>query len=119
MNPYNFSVLFFAFGTLFVGLLVLLKRKDRVSIRFFIFSIFVTLWGIGFSILTNSAATYQSALFGSRFGNFSAVFIPISWIHFILVFLQRDEKRKRMIYFLYFFGICIVSFSSTPLFVPS
>ena len=117
MNPYNFAVLLFAFGTLFVGLLTLLKRKDNVAKHFFIFSIFVTLWGVGFSILTNSAATYNSALFGSRFANVSAVFIPISWIHFILVFLKRDEKKKKLIYFLYFFGLLIIAFSPTPLFV--
>ena len=97
MNPYNFSVLFFAFGTFFVGLLTLLKRKDEAAKCFFVFSISVTLWGVGFSILTNSAATYESALFGARFANFNAVFIPITWIHFILVFLRRGEKKKKLI----------------------
>ncbi len=119
MNPYNFSVLLFAFGTLFVGLLVLLKRKDEMAKHFFVFSIFVTLWGVGFSILTNSAATYQGALFGARFCNVSAVFIPISWCHFILVFLKRDEKKKKFIYFLYIVGFFIILFSPTSLFVPS
>ena len=119
MNPYNFVVLLFAFGTLFVGLLILLKRKDEIAKRFFIFSIFVTLWGVGFSILTNSAGTYQGALFGARFCNVSAVFIPITWVHFILVFLKRDEKKKKLIYFLYILSFFIVLFSPTSLFVPS
>ncbi|MBI4358304.1 MAG: hypothetical protein HY584_03310, partial [Candidatus Omnitrophica bacterium] len=119
MNPYNFAVLFFAFGTLFVGLLILLKRKDELAKRFFTFSIFVTLWGVGFSILTNSAATYEGALFGARFGNVSAVFIPITWIHFILVFVRRNEQNRKLICFLYIFGILITLFSPTPLFVRS
>ncbi len=117
MTPYNFSVLFFSYGTLFVGLLTLLKRKDSVAKRFFAFSIFVTLWGVGFSILTNSAATYENALFGARFANAGAVFIPITWIHFILVFIKRDQEKKKLIYCLYILGACIVVFSPTPLFV--
>ena len=119
MNPYNFAALFFAFGTFFLGLLVLLKRRDRVGVYFFVFSVFVTGWGIGYSILINGSASYESALFGARFCNTSALFVPVTWVNFILVFLGYEKQRKRLLYFLYAVAFSVLPFSFSGWFVPS
>ena len=118
MNPYNFSVLFFAFGTLFVGTSILLKQRDRVAVSFIVFSVFVVFWGIGYSLLVSETSSYKFALFVSRISNASAVFISITWIHFVFVFLNIDAQRKKLLLFLYSVGFCIVAFSFSRWFIP-
>ncbi len=119
MNPYNFSVLFFSFGCFFLSLLVLLKRKDRIGLSFFAFCMFVAIWGVGYSILTNASASYSVSLFGARLCNASALFIPATWVHFIFIFLDCDSKKKHLLYLLYGTAFLILPFSFSNWFVPS
>jgi len=45
MTPYNFSSLLFAFTSLVIGLLIWLKRRDRVGAIYFIYSLAMAFWG--------------------------------------------------------------------------
>jgi len=117
MNPYNLAVLFFAFGTFLLALFVLLKRRDKLGIAYFAFSLCVAAWGVGFSVMTNYSASYQTALVAIRFSNASAAFLTATWVHFILMFLGFDQKRKPLTFFLYGLAAVIGSFVGSPLFV--
>ncbi len=117
MNPYNFSVLFFSFGTCLVAFQTLLKRRDKVTYCFLSFSIFVVMWGIGFAFMTNATTQYQIALYTSRFLNGSAVFICVTWAHFVFNFLGFENKKNQIIV-LYIFGAILAAFAFTPWFVP-
>ena len=119
MNPYNFSALSFSFCTFLIGVFVLLKRKDQIAVSFLVFSLFVTLWGVGFSVLTNEAASYQTVLFWNRLSNGSAIFISVTWVHFVLIFLGCKEQKKKLIVFLYVPGLAIASFAFSRWFIPA
>lgn len=118
MNPYNFALLLFAFGTFFVGLLIWLKRQDVLGRMYFIFSIFVTIWGIGFSVHWNGNISSETALFAGRLADASAVFIVVTWLHCILFFVERVAKYRRILFLLYAFALIICSFTFSPLFIP-
>lgn len=118
MNPYNFSLLFFSFSAFLIALLVYLKRQDSIAKGYFIFSIFVTGWGIGTAIEISQNVSYEVALFSARFANMSAIFIPISWLYFSLTFTKQKNFLSRRLKYIYFLGIGIACFGFTPWFIP-
>jgi signal transduction histidine kinase len=101
MNPYNFALLFFAFSAFLIGLFVLLKRQDVVGRTYFVFSIVVTIWGVGHSLSISQNISYDLALRFDQFTHIGAVFIPVSWFHLTLVLsgnIQKYKKSLRRIY---------------------
>ncbi len=118
MNPYNFSLLFLAFCSFFIALLIWLRRRDRVGRIYFIFSTFVAIWGASFSFTISDNASYQAALFSSRLAHGAAGLVGITWYHFCLVFTDQFEKHKKIIVGSYIFALIILSFAFTPWFIP-
>lgn len=119
MNPYNYALLFFSFCTFIISFLILLRRQDAVAKRYFIFSLFVSFWGSALSIVLSQNASYETALACVRFSSAMAVFIPITWLHFVLTFTGKDQNYKTLLSFLYGLGVLIDCFSPTKLFVPT
>ncbi len=119
MNPYNLSVLFFGFCNFFIGLLIFLKRNDEVGKRYLIFSIAVGVWGFFLSLLINQDFSYENALLSARLCNFSAVFIPVTWLHLVLSLVNRVQKYKKILFFLYILAFLIDLFAFTPWFIPN
>jgi signal transduction histidine kinase len=117
MNPYNFAVLFFSFCSFIIGLLIWLKRQDRVAKYYLIFSSVASIWGIGFSMMVSGSITYEGALRWSRFLNLAAIFIPPLWVHFTLVYTDREANYKTLIGLVYVGAIAIGSFVWSPFFV--
>lgn len=118
MTPYNFSVLLFSFCSLILGLLVWLKREDEIGQKYFIFSLFTSLWGIFFSIMISSDISYNTALWMGRFANTFSVLLGPSWYHFTLVYAGSTSRHEWLILKLcYGIGIAIDLFLCTPWFI--
>ncbi len=119
MNPYNLAILFFSFCTFFIGLLILLKRSDRVGRIYFVFSCLVTHWGFFYAIMISQTVSYDTALMSARLAHGVAAFIPVTWLHFTLV-LTHNETKNKIILQTYYLLACVVLFSAfTPWFIPS
>lgn len=117
MTPYIFSVLFFAFGAFLLGLLIYLKRQDKLGVCYFAFSASATVWGVFFSMMIEGNVSYQNALFFSRINNVAAMFIPVFWFH-ITVILSENSRKKTLLLF-YSIAIFIALFAFTDFFVPN
>jgi len=119
MNPYNFSVLFFAFATFIISLLIWMKRRDEIGKRYFIYSCTVSIWGIGYSIMTSQNVSYQVALFSIQIGCGAAVLIGVTFYHLALVFIHYEMKKTyRLLLKVFYataFAILLTIFS--PLFI--
>ncbi len=118
MNPYNFSVLFFAFCSLFIGILIWLKRADALGNVYFIFSVTIAVWGIGYAVMISPNVSYPTALFIERLSQGVAVFIPVTWFHLILLLTDRVQKFKKILIVFYIIAFVLLSFSLTPWFIP-
>ena len=118
MNPYNIAILCFGFCSLLLGLLIWLKRQDEVGKRYFLISLMYSGWAIFIAINLNNDVSPKLGLFMGRLGNAFAVFIPVTWYHFVLVFSDRMARRSRFVKLLYGVSIFIACFSFTPWFIP-
>ncbi len=117
MNPYNFALLFFSFCNFFISLLVLLKRRDSIGKAYFVFSIFVTIWGTAWSIVISSNASYDVALFCARLTHGSAGLISVAWFQLTSIMAGRSKKYKKVVYGFYLTAFLTLCFSTTKWFV--
>ncbi len=117
MNPYSFALLFFAFGSLFIGLLIWFKRADSIGLVYFIFSMLTLFWAIGFSIMFNENISHKTALFSARFADAFALFIPSTWLNLVLLMTDDLKRQRRLLVFLYSISFIILPFAFTPLFI--
>jgi len=118
MNPYNFAVLFFAFCTFIVSLIIWFKRNDRVGKIYFLYSLAAAIWGIGFSIKLGDNVPYGVALFAIRVAHLGSVLIPVTFFHFVLIFTNQEGRYKKLLQFFYLLAIIIECFVFSPLFIP-
>ncbi len=104
---------------IFFGLFVLFKNyKRKVNIVFSLFSLSLAIWSFGY-FLWQISDNYNDALFWCRFLMFGASFISVTYLHFTLVILDKEKKRKLFIFFSYlFFSICAI-FNLTPLMIEN
>lgn len=114
MNPYNLSLLFFGSCSVFMGLLVWLKRQDSVGKYYLLFSFFATGWAIGVSMIINQDASYDFALLGARLCNGMASLIPIMWIRFVFSFLDKKEPFNNFYTINFVLALLIALSAFTP-----
>ncbi len=91
MNLYSFSVLVFSSGVLLISILALVKRKDKIAIRFLLFSICIFGWGFLFSFWITQNYSEITTLQLARAASVFVILIPITWFHFVLTFIEREE----------------------------
>ena len=118
MNPYNFSLLCFGFCSLLLGILIRLKRQDEVGNKYLILSVFYAGWAVFISINLNNNVSESMGLFMGRLGNGIAIFIPVSWYHFIITYKRDVGKKHLFIKFLYLFSVIMAFFTFSPWFIP-
>lgn len=117
MNFYAFSALINFLTSLLLGGFVFYKnKKGRVNIAFALFSGSVAFWSFGY-FFWQMSTTAEMALFWSRMFMAGAVFIPITYFHFILVLTELFGKRKKFLLFSYLIFFIFFLFDFTPLFV--
>lgn len=94
MNLYGVSLLCFSFGVFLIAVLSWIKRKDLVGWRFFIFSFFVSFWSFFGALWMTETFDITTAFHLMRISDAFAVFIPITWAHFIFTFIKKDEPAR-------------------------
>ena len=116
MNIYSFSILCFSFGVLLIAVLSLVKRKDSISLSFLAFSIAVCGWGFSEAVWINLKYDYGTTLLLAKVANVSALFIPITWLRFVFVFIGKKASKS---FYLFHYAICFLLALSgaTPLFI--
>jgi len=118
MNPYNVASLFFAAWTFLVGLLIWFRRQDAIGKMYFAFSCAVTIWAVGFSVLASDNVSYDVAFTGIRYGHIGAVLIPVLWLHFVLIFVNKTEQYKWALLFFYVVTLSLETIVFSPKFMP-
>jgi signal transduction histidine kinase len=116
VNPYSFSVLLFSFGVLLIAILGFAKRRDAVAIRFVLFSFSVCWWGFLYGIWTSQAYSPERTLFLIRLSEITAVFIPITWLHFVMEFVEKREPFRFFYAINYLVALLMAFLTFTPWF---
>lgn len=81
-------------------------------------SLAITLWATGLAVSFGaSPSNYDLALFVLRVGDTAAIFIPLLYLHFIVVFLGRTDQQKVLKTF-YGLSIPLALFAFSPLYIP-
>ena len=116
MNIYSMAVLLFSFGVFLISLLAFFKRSDAIAFRFALFSISVCGWGFTYSVWTSQNYSPQLTLALIRISEVFAVFIPITWLHFVLKFVGKDQPFKHFYKINYSVAFVLAALCPTPLF---
>ena len=87
MNLHVFSILCFTYGTLLVGILAYIKRRDPAALRFLLFCLAVSGWGGLTAFWMADKYDAATVILLVRLCDLFATWIAITWIHFLLVFL--------------------------------
>lgn len=105
------SLSFTSITSFLIGLFVLYKSKDNQIKRiFYLYSFSISLWSF-WEILLVSAKNSQQALFYGHIMNFFIAFIPVLFIH--LVMLLLEIKKKFLIRVVYLMGVIFSLLSLT------
>ncbi|OJI08543.1 hypothetical protein BK005_00635 [bacterium CG10_37_50] len=116
MTFYAFSALFNFFTSLSLGLFVLVKnRNNKTNQTFSVFAFTIALWSF-FYYLWQIADNPDSALFWCRMLMIGAIFIPVTYLHFVVRFLNI-QKQKIFLGLSYFLFVLFLLFNTTPLFI--
>ena len=116
MTFYAFSALFNFFTSLGLGLFVLVKNKDnKTSQTFSAFAFTIAFWSF-FYYLWQIADNSGSALFWCRVLMAGAIFIPVTYLHFVVRFLNI-QKQKIFLILSYILFVLFLLFDLTPLFI--
>ena len=107
MNHYGFSCLIASVSSLVVGILVYCKNKDRWLNRLWaLFELSIVIWC--FCQFIESLVTSPSwALFWNRILFLGVIFIPVFFLHAVLIFLNLQKKLIKILIY-----SCAVIFSA-------
>ncbi|HUW72136.1 MAG TPA: ATP-binding protein [Candidatus Humimicrobiaceae bacterium] len=116
---FAFSGLFNFIVSIFLAILVYSKGKKILTNKIFALDAFsVAFWSFGY-FFWQISTTESSALFWCRILMAGAIFIPIFYFHFIVVFLNLIKNLKRVIYLGYGLGLFFLLSNFTSYFVKS
>jgi signal transduction histidine kinase len=116
MSIYNILPLISGILVLLCGFFVLAKNKKlKVNQIFFFFTIAVAIWSLA-SFMMLLSKTKGQAIFWDRIVYIGVIFIPITFYHFVLVFI-RIKNQKRLLYLGYFLSLVFLILSRTDYFI--
>ena len=107
-----------ALTSLALGFFILLKKPScKLNQLWLWMSLAISLWAGGLTVVflignPNDAV----ALFFIRFANLAALFIPVLYLHFIIVFLNRNDKRE-LLRRCYILSLLVAATAFSPRFV--
>jgi len=108
-----------ALSSTFVGLLVYLKnRKETLNKVFGLMCLSIAVWGFSYFVWQMST-TKESALFWVRGAMMGAIFIPVTYLHFVLVFLELHRSKKLFLILSYTLPFILALLNFTPLIVKN
>jgi signal transduction histidine kinase len=102
MNIFALSGLINAISVSILGGFVYIKNKSsEINRRYALFCFFVAFWSYNY-FFWQIAKDAKTALFFSRSLMAGAIFIPICFLHFVLILLNLVEQKKKNLIFGYF-----------------
>ncbi|MFH1856389.1 MAG: histidine kinase N-terminal 7TM domain-containing protein, partial [Candidatus Omnitrophota bacterium] len=119
MNLFAGSNLINGIAVFILGVFVYgVNRKSRTNQTYALFCFLITFWSCCY-FFWQISATSEKALFFCRMLMAGAIFIPVSFLHFVLILLDlvRQKKIILRVGYLVFFLFLILNF--TPYFVES
>jgi len=117
MNIFAVSGLINTISVFALGSIVYFKnRKKEINIRYALFCFFVAFWSFSYFFWQNSQDR-NSALLWSRYFMAGAIFIPICFLHFVLLLLDLYEKRKKIVNAGYLIFLLFFILNFTHLFI--
>ena len=116
MNIFVIASLAFSFCSFLFGLIIYFKRKDKLGLLWFLFNLCSAIWGLGYAFQINNDVPYETALLMTRIGDSVVIFLPIFWLHFIHLFLEK-KIQKTILRILYGASSILFLFSPTPWFI--
>ena len=108
-----------AASTAFLAAFVYLKsRRTQLNILYSSWALCVGLWSF-FLVLSIFATSKASALLWCRLLHVWAIILPAIYVHFVLLFLEKADTRRRLIFFLYVLAGFFVIADFSPWFITS
>ncbi len=106
-----------AYNAFLTGFIVMLKRKDSAGLYYFISSFFIFLWGVSGSFMLHNAFPDSLAESWGVFSQIMALFIPATWLQFVIVYTEQREKYQKVVYAAWLITFSILPFTLTRSFV--
>ncbi|MDH5662634.1 MAG: diguanylate cyclase, partial [Elusimicrobiota bacterium] len=117
MTYYALSALINGITSTFLGVLVYFKKRQvAVSRRFCMFLLAVAFWSYSYFVWQFSSSE-ATALFWCRMLMGGTILIPITFAHFVVVWLNLYKENKKIILWGYICSLLFFIFNFTPLFV--
>ncbi|MFA6393677.1 MAG: ATP-binding protein [Patescibacteria group bacterium] len=116
MNFFAISALVNFFTSLILGVFVILKSRSSKNFSFFVFCFFVAVWSLGY-YFWQIADDGISALFWCRALMAFAIFIPVSYLHFVYALVDLIDKRRKFLIFSYVLFSLFLLGDFTPYFI--
>jgi signal transduction histidine kinase len=114
MNPFAIGAFITGLSSAFFGTFVYLKNRKRLENQIFgVMNFSLTVWAINFGFWQLSTDKATAFLF-VRLLMTGAIFIPIFYLHFILVFLDLNEKKRKFLIWGYLITFIFLFFNFTP-----
>lgn len=119
MTFYIITSFITAIACIFLAALVYTKDKKNPTNRFFsFFAIAIFFWSFSYVIWLFQKDP-EPALFWSRMLNLGATFIPITYLHWVFVFLKKNKvsRNKKILVFGYILTFIFAFFSFSDIYV--
>jgi signal transduction histidine kinase len=111
----NWTALLTSLLSLLLGLFVFLKGRDKpANLTLAFSSLALALWCFG-QLMGGLAVSKTAVLGWTRVGIGGAIFIPVFFLHFVLVLIDRHTKDTKTLFFAYGLGGILLLFDFTPL----
>lgn len=106
-----------AYNAFLTGLIVLLKRRDKAGISYFISSFIIFLWGVGVSFMLHNDLPHSMGCAWGTFSQIMALLIPATWLHFVLVYTEQEKRFKAVLIGAYIVTFLILPFCLSTYFI--
>ncbi len=100
----------------FFGFFVYFNNKEKIGKIFLAFSLSFTLWTLSYAIWL-SQTDIIDGLFWSRVLNLGATFIPIFYLHWVVLVLKSESEHKKILIVGYTATILYALFSFSSLYI--
>jgi len=119
MTYYSLSALLNGITLSVIGVIVFLKdRKNLLNITYTIFCFSISFWSYSYFIWQISN-TYKNAFFWCEMLMLGAIFIPITYFHFVTFLTKKINNKviKKFVYFGYIIAVIFAILNFTPLMI--
>ena len=111
------SYVFTAIVLFFLAIFVYLRnRKNFTNITFSLYSLCLSWWSL-FSIFMLMSSNEKDATFWDKICLLGVIYIPTTFLHFVLCFQNTIESKKKVVKACYIISSCFVVTLFTPYFI--